>query len=135
MKTIDQLRTEYSSLSMEKCQNGLDDKYQTSHFAVERDTTMRKVAKQGFSIVCEVASRRGNPVGQRAAVWEKILGVKVDEVDRLYYAQLKNEVILHDLMIDNIIFKDIKLTSVNDDFFFVFEDFLYQVSVMKRGVF
>ena len=60
-------------------------------------------------------------------MWEKILGIRVDEIDRLYYAQLKQEVIQHDLMIDNIIFKDIKLTSVNDDFFFVFEDFLYQV--------
>ncbi|XP_063727711.1 TBC1 domain family member 19-like [Symsagittifera roscoffensis] len=127
VKSIEQLRVEYSSLCIDKCQSGLDDRYQSSHFAVERDAGVRRVAKQGLSAVCEVAARRGNPVGQRAVMWEKILGVRVDEIDRLYYSQMKNEVIQHDLMIDNIIFKDIKLTSVNDDFFFVFEDYLYQV--------
>ncbi|XP_075255661.1 TBC1 domain family member 19-like [Convolutriloba macropyga] len=127
VKTIEQLRQEYASLAIDKCQSGLDDRYQSSHFAMERDNVVRKVVKQGYSPVCEMAARRGNPVGHRAQVWEKILGIRVDEIDRLYYAQLKQEVIQHDLMIDNIIFKDIKLTSVNDDFFFVFEDFLYQV--------
>ena len=129
VKTFDQLKQDYSDLSLDKCQHGLDDRFPSSHFTMERENTTRKIVKQGYSVLGEVCGRRGCPVGQRAHVWEKTLGVHVDEIDRLYYAQLKNEVINHDLMIDNITFKDIKLTSVNDDFFFVFEDFLYQVSL------
>nr|XP_061816228.1 TBC1 domain family member 19-like isoform X2 [Nerophis lumbriciformis] len=47
--------------------------------------------------------------------------------DVLHYEQLKTGVIQHDLLVDNLIYKDVKLTASNDDYYFVFEDFLYQV--------
>ncbi|XP_015281756.1 PREDICTED: TBC1 domain family member 19-like [Gekko japonicus] len=47
--------------------------------------------------------------------------------DVLYYEQLKSNVILHDLLVDSLIYKDVKLTASNDDYYFVFEDYLYQV--------
>ena len=48
--------------------------------------------------------------------------------DALYYDQLKMCVLQHDLLVDSLIYKDVKLTAVNDDQYFVFEDYLYQVS-------
>uniref|UniRef100_H0V214 TBC1 domain family member 19 n=1 Tax=Cavia porcellus TaxID=10141 RepID=H0V214_CAVPO len=47
--------------------------------------------------------------------------------DILYYEQLKTNVIQHDLLVDSLIYKDVKLTASNDDYYFVFEDYLYQV--------
>uniref|UniRef100_A0ACB8E6Z9 Uncharacterized protein n=1 Tax=Sphaerodactylus townsendi TaxID=933632 RepID=A0ACB8E6Z9_9SAUR len=47
-------------------------------------------------------------------------------LDILYYEQLKSNVILHDLLVDSLIYKDVKLTASNDDYYFVFEDYLYQ---------
>ncbi|XP_007953849.1 TBC1 domain family member 19, partial [Orycteropus afer afer] len=50
-----------------------------------------------------------------------------DRLDVLYYEQLKTNVIQHDLLVDSLIYKDVKLTASNDDYYFVFEDYLYQV--------
>nr|XP_054755376.1 TBC1 domain family member 19-like [Lytechinus pictus] len=49
------------------------------------------------------------------------------ELDKLFYDQLKHYVFQHDLLVDNLYYKDVKLTATNDDQYFVFEDFLYQV--------
>ncbi|KAK2503106.1 hypothetical protein MC885_014021 [Smutsia gigantea] len=51
----------------------------------------------------------------------------IPELDILYYEQLKTNVIQHDLLVDSLIYKDVKLTASNDDYYFVFEDYLYQV--------
>ena len=56
----------------------------------------------------------------------RILGVAVDDVDRLYYEQLKQCVFQHELLVDSLIYKDVKLTATNDDQYFVFEDYLHQ---------
>ncbi|MXQ81705.1 hypothetical protein E5288_WYG011870 [Bos mutus] len=50
----------------------------------------------------------------------------IPELDILYYEQLKTNVIQHDLLVDSLIYKDVKLTASNDDYYFVFEDYLYQ---------
>ncbi|XP_038055873.1 TBC1 domain family member 19-like, partial [Patiria miniata] len=47
--------------------------------------------------------------------------------DKLYYEQLRSYVFQHDLLVDSLLYKDVKLTATNDDQYFVFEDFLYQV--------
>lgn len=36
-----------------------------------------------------------------------------------------------DLIVDKLVFKDVQLTATNDDQYFVFEDILYQVNVVK----
>ncbi|MEQ2194128.1 hypothetical protein XENOCAPTIV_024019 [Xenoophorus captivus] len=53
----------------------------------------------------------------------------------MHYEQLRAGVIQHDLLIDNLIYKDVKLTASNDDYYFVFEDFLYQVSSLLYETF
>ncbi|TRY71361.1 hypothetical protein DNTS_008143, partial [Danionella cerebrum] len=50
-----------------------------------------------------------------------------DDQDVAHYEQLKARVIHHGLLVDNLIYKDVKLTASNDDYYFVFEDYLYQV--------
>lgn len=71
--------------------------------------------------------------------------------DRFYYNQLKQNFLEHDLLVDTLMYKvsclllssnlsfekifsfsqfflqDVKLTAANDDCYFVFEDYLYQV--------
>uniref|UniRef100_A0A3Q2YW20 TBC1 domain family, member 19 n=1 Tax=Hippocampus comes TaxID=109280 RepID=A0A3Q2YW20_HIPCM len=79
------------------------------------------LAKQD-SAAAQQYSRRGCPTGLRADLWALILNSDV-----LHFEQLKAGVLQHDLLVDNLIYKDVKLTASNDDYYFVFEDFLYQV--------
>jgi len=60
-------------------------------------------------------------------IWRRVLGVRVDDIDVMYYDQLKTHVLQHELLVDSLVYKDIKLTATNDDQYFVFEDYLYQV--------
>lgn len=42
---------------------------------------------------------------------------------------MKNAVLMTDLIVDKLVFKDVQLTATNDDQYFVFEDMLYQVNL------
>ncbi|CAH3029161.1 unnamed protein product [Porites evermanni] len=56
--------------------------------------------------------------------------------DLLYFQQLKQYVVEYDMLVDSLITKDIKLTSSNDDDYFVFEDVLCQaLLVFSRDTF
>uniref|UniRef100_A0A3Q2QT79 TBC1 domain family, member 19 n=1 Tax=Fundulus heteroclitus TaxID=8078 RepID=A0A3Q2QT79_FUNHE len=79
------------------------------------------------SAAAQQYSRRGCPTGLRADLWALILNSTNQPQDVMHYEQLKAGVIQHDLLVDNLIYKDVKLTASNDDYYFVFEDFLYQV--------
>jgi len=63
----------------------------------------------------------------RAALWCSMLGLEIDDIDLMYYDSLKHCVLQHHLLVDSLIYKDVKLTATNDDQYFVFEDYLYQV--------
>lgn len=45
-----------------------------------------------------------------------------------YWEKLKNTILMTDLIVDKLVFKDVQLTATNDDQYFVFEDILYQVN-------
>lgn len=47
--------------------------------------------------------------------------------DIAHWEKLKNSVLMTDLIVDKLVFKDVQLTATNDDQYFVFEDILYQV--------
>lgn len=47
--------------------------------------------------------------------------------DLPHWEKLKNAVLMTDLIVDKLVFKDVQLTATNDDQYFVFEDILYQV--------
>uniref|UniRef100_A0A673LGL1 Rab-GAP TBC domain-containing protein n=1 Tax=Sinocyclocheilus rhinocerous TaxID=307959 RepID=A0A673LGL1_9TELE len=85
------------------------------------------VVSEQDSAAAQQYSRQGCPTGLRAQLWSLILNTTNDPEDITHYEQLKARVINHDLLVDNLIYKDVKLTASNDDYYFVFEDYLYQV--------
>uniref|UniRef100_A0A7N6C3L0 Rab-GAP TBC domain-containing protein n=1 Tax=Anabas testudineus TaxID=64144 RepID=A0A7N6C3L0_ANATE len=85
------------------------------------------VVTEQDSAAAQQYSRQGCPTGLRAELWALILNSTNQPQDVMHYEQLKAGVIQHDLLVDNLIYKDVKLTASNDDYYFVFEDFLYQV--------
>lgn len=87
----------------------------------------QKVLAQQDSAAAQQYVRQGSPTALRAELWALILNISSQPEDILYYEQLKTNVIQHDLLVDSLIYKDVKLTASNDDYYFVFEDYLYQV--------
>jgi len=72
-------------------------------------------------------AKRGCPLSNRSVLWRRILGVNVEDVDYMFFDHLKSGVLQHELLVDSLLYKDVKLTATNDDQYFVFEDYLYQV--------
>ncbi|XP_066241111.1 TBC1 domain family member 19 isoform X3 [Saccopteryx leptura] len=87
----------------------------------------QKVLAEQDSAAAQQYVRQGSPTALRAELWALILNISSQPEDILYYEQLKTNVIQHDLLVDSLIYKDVKLTASNDDYYFVFEDYLYQV--------
>uniref|UniRef100_A0A8D0DBA0 TBC1 domain family, member 19 n=1 Tax=Sander lucioperca TaxID=283035 RepID=A0A8D0DBA0_SANLU len=87
----------------------------------------KKVVLEQDSAAAQQYSRQGCSTGLRADLWALILNSTNQPQDVMHYEQLTAGVIQHDLLVDNLIYKDVKLTASNDDYYFVFEDFLYQV--------
>uniref|UniRef100_A0A3Q1GZH5 Rab-GAP TBC domain-containing protein n=1 Tax=Anabas testudineus TaxID=64144 RepID=A0A3Q1GZH5_ANATE len=116
VRDIPQLRRAYSELNLATGQLGIDDHAHIHPVVTEQD-----------SAAAQQYSRQGCPTGLRAELWALILNSTNQPQDVMHYEQLKAGVIQHDLLVDNLIYKDVKLTASNDDYYFVFEDFLYQV--------
>ncbi|GAB6027354.1 hypothetical protein CHUAL_001630 [Chamberlinius hualienensis] len=68
--------------------------------------------------------------GFRGQYWSQMLGVHIGPKEKIYYENLKTSVLEIDYMIDRLIIKDVKLTSSNDEQYFVFEEYLYQVMLL-----
>ncbi|OXB82923.1 UNVERIFIED_CONTAM: hypothetical protein H355_003365 [Colinus virginianus] len=93
----------------------------------DQSTQYLKILAEQDSAAAQQYVRQGCPTALRADLWALILNVSNQPEDILYYEQLKSNVIQHDLLVDSLIYKDVKLTASNDDYYFVFEDYLYQV--------
>uniref|UniRef100_A0A672J3P5 TBC1 domain family, member 19 n=1 Tax=Salarias fasciatus TaxID=181472 RepID=A0A672J3P5_SALFA len=117
VRDVPQLRQAYSELNLTNGQLGIDD---NAHIHPGLVAEQDSAAAQQYS-------RQGCPTGLRAELWGLILNSTNQPQDVMHYEQLKAGVIQHDLLVDNLIYKDVKLTASNDDYYFVFEDFLYQV--------
>uniref|UniRef100_A0A3Q0SJW4 TBC1 domain family, member 19 n=1 Tax=Amphilophus citrinellus TaxID=61819 RepID=A0A3Q0SJW4_AMPCI len=116
VRDIPQLRAAYTELNLTSGQMGIDDHALIHPVVMEHD-----------SAAAQQYSRQGCPTGLRADLWALILNATNQPQDAMHYEQLKAGVIQYDLLVDNLIYKDVKLTASNDDYYFVFEDFLYQV--------
>ncbi|XP_076829337.1 TBC1 domain family member 19 isoform X4 [Brachyhypopomus gauderio] len=129
VRDVPQLREAYPELSLSCSQLGIDDHAHVPPdlFESEHVHIGKKVVDEQDSAAAQQYSRQGCPTGLRAQLWALILNVTNDPEDVMHYEQLKTAVIHHDLLVDNLIYKDVKLTASNDDYYFVFEDFLYQV--------
>ncbi|CAL1539772.1 unnamed protein product [Lymnaea stagnalis] len=129
VKTLNELRIQYSDMAITHCQTGTDDLSDIPPELFENDRTKlgKKVLAANHAPITREFSKKGCPISMRAELWCQILGVELTKVDYLYYEQLKGYVLQHDLLVDSLLYKDVKLTATNDDQYFVFEDFLYQV--------
>lgn len=129
VKSINKLRLQYSEMAINQSQSGIDDSTDipVELFDVDRNKLGKKVINANHGPVAQEFSKKGCPISLRAMLWLQMLGVEIDDVDKLYYEQLKTSVLHHDLLVDSLLYKDVKLTATNDDQYFVFEDFLYQV--------
>uniref|UniRef100_A0A4W6CTC9 TBC1 domain family, member 19 n=1 Tax=Lates calcarifer TaxID=8187 RepID=A0A4W6CTC9_LATCA len=124
VRDIPQLRQAYSELNLTTGQLGIDDH---AHVHPGIHKKFKYALSYQDSAAAQQYSRQGCPTGLRAELWALILNSTNQPPDVMHYEQLKAGVIQHDLLVDNLIYKDVKLTASNDDYYFVFEDFLYQV--------
>ncbi|KAM5339510.1 TBC1 domain family member 19 isoform 3-T3 [Glossophaga mutica] len=119
----------FVELGLTTGQLGIDDSTQVPPELFENEHVRigHKVLAEQDSAAAQQYVRQGSPTALRAELWALILNVSSQPEDILYYEQLKTNVIQHDLLVDSLIYKDVKLTASNDDYYFVFEDYLYQV--------
>ncbi|KAM8938811.1 TBC1 domain family member 19 [Pelodytes ibericus] len=129
IKDIPELRDFFQELNLNTGQLGIDDSTQVPPelFENEHMRIGKKVLAEDDSAAAQQFVRQGCPTSLRAELWALILNISNQPEDILYYEQLKSNVIQHDLLSDSLIYKDVKLTASNDDYYFVFEDYLYQV--------
>uniref|UniRef100_A0A8C5T2F7 TBC1 domain family member 19 n=1 Tax=Malurus cyaneus samueli TaxID=2593467 RepID=A0A8C5T2F7_9PASS len=129
VKDIPELKEDFSELGLNIGQLGIDDSAQVppEFFENEHVRIGQKVLAEQDSAAAQQYVRQGCPTALRADLWALILNISNQPEDILYYEQLKSNVIQHDLLVDSLIYKDVKLTASNDDYYFVFEDYLYQV--------
>ncbi|XP_077632710.1 TBC1 domain family member 19 isoform X3 [Crocuta crocuta] len=119
----------FVELGLTTGQLGIDDSNQVPPELFENEHVRigQKVLAEQDSAAAQQYIRQGSPTALRAELWALILNISSQPEDILYYEQLKTNVIQHDLLVDSLIYKDVKLTASNDDYYFVFEDYLYQV--------
>ncbi|XP_065058679.1 TBC1 domain family member 19-like [Rhopilema esculentum] len=129
VKDIHELRKLFLQLDRQYPQCGIDDvtSSSTESFLHEWQKLGAKVVRKGHSAAARQYAKQGCPTGLRKKIWMCILGMEMENLDMLYYEQLKNFVFEYDLLVDKLIMKDVRLTTTNDDSFFVFEDIIYQV--------
>nr|DBA29262.1 TPA: hypothetical protein GDO54_009504 [Pyxicephalus adspersus] len=129
MKDIPELREFFGELNLNTGQLGVDDSTPVppEMFENEHLRIGKKILEEHDSAAAQQYVRQGCPTALRAELWALILNISDQPEDILYYEQLKSNVIQHDLLSDSLIYKDVKLTASNDDYYFVFEDYLYQV--------
>ncbi|KAB0368202.1 hypothetical protein FD755_019968 [Muntiacus reevesi] len=129
VKDIPELKEFFVELGLTTGQLGIDDSTQVPPELFENEHVRigQKVLTEQDSAAAQQYVRQGSPTALRAELWALILNISSHPEDILYYEQLKTNVIQHDLLVDSLIYKDVKLTASNDDYYFVFEDYLYQV--------
>lgn len=118
-------------MSITQPQSGVDDlpdiPGEMFEFEHSRLAATLSQSVHGSAAAAKEFAKRGCPLSHRSAIWRRILGVTVEDVDIMYFDHLKSGVFQHELLVDSLVYKDVKLTATNDDQYFVFEDYLYQV--------
>lgn len=129
VKDIWELQIQFSEMSINQSQTGVDDAVEIPPelFESERSKLACSIIQVQQIALAQEFAKKGCPISHRSAIWCQILGIEVEDIDILYYEQLKNCVFKHDLLVDNLVYKDVKLTTANDDQYFVFEDYIYQI--------
>ncbi|XP_078040185.1 TBC1 domain family member 19 isoform X3 [Augochlora pura] len=130
VKSLAQLRRVYAELAKGMPMLGVNPDMQSSenyaNLEEERIHLGEKVLRSNHAPIAQEFLKRGAPRSLRGRLWSLVLGSIVKENDVEYYEELKNMVLQYDIVIDNLIIKDVQLTARNDDQYFVFEDVLYK---------
>ncbi|XP_029656386.1 TBC1 domain family member 19-like [Octopus sinensis] len=71
--------------------------------------------------------KTGCPPGNRGSLWKLAVGLDEQRNNQNYYQYMKDLYLEYEMMIDSIIEEDIAGTVTNDDQYFVFEEFIYQI--------
>ncbi|KAM3831641.1 TBC1 domain family member 19 [Vipera latastei] len=129
VRDIPELKEYFIELDLNTGQMDIDDSAHVPPelFESEHVRLGQKVLMEQDSAAAQQYVRQGSPNSLRAELWALILNISSQPEDILYYEQLKSNVIQYNLLVDSLIYKDVKLTASNDDYYFVFEDYLYQV--------
>ena len=78
-------------------------------------------------IHCRTLLRSKDRDGElRPKLWQNVLQADVTQADRAIYEKLRRQVIENELISDKLLALDVRSTAGNDDFYFVFEDFILQ---------
>jgi len=96
-------------------------------FHNDRLKMAQKVLSSGRSEIATHFCRSGVPTTNRAEMWKLALNITSENSERISYGQIKQDVVQYDLLVDSLLYKDVKLTAVNDDYYFVFEDLIHQI--------
>ncbi|VDK33326.1 unnamed protein product [Taenia asiatica] len=70
---------------------------------------------------------KGCPLGFRSKVWLLCLSINASNEDKMHYLKLKRKVSQSGLLVDHLVYKEMKLIVSNDDMYFVFVDYIYKV--------
>ncbi|KAL7065410.1 hypothetical protein AAHC03_05185 [Spirometra sp. Aus1] len=90
-------------------------------------STLFKVLQHRSSQHARVFLQNGCPLGFRSKIWALCLNINVTRSDRAYYSQLKQNVAETDLVVDQLVHKEMQLIVGNDEMYFVFCDYIYKV--------
>uniref|UniRef100_A0A8C1G2S3 TBC1 domain family, member 19 n=1 Tax=Cyprinus carpio TaxID=7962 RepID=A0A8C1G2S3_CYPCA len=112
VRDIPQMREMYPELGLTYGQLGIDD-----HTVPLMFICISVVVSEQDSAAAQQYSRQGCPTGLRAQLWSLILNTTNDP--ECTCVRLK--------CLMPFLSQDVKLTASNDDYYFVFEDYLYQV--------
>lgn len=108
-KSLQDMKILYKELDPGNSHSGVDDALLESSscdsFATDWNKIGRKVIQHGSAPIARQYAKYGCPTGLRREVWCLILGLEVDDVDLLYFQQLKQYVIEYDMLVDSLITK------------------------------
>uniref|UniRef100_T1IJT5 Rab-GAP TBC domain-containing protein n=1 Tax=Strigamia maritima TaxID=126957 RepID=T1IJT5_STRMM len=124
-KDVQMLRKTFEELTANQCIYGPSENWRQ-----KREDVGKNVLQASCFLTSKEFAKYGFPQSLRANLWSQILGIKITDKEKLQYEQLKTFVYQHDLMIDKLIYKDVKLTAANDDQYFIFQDYLLQVMLL-----
>ena len=72
---------------------------------------------------------------KRPKLWLNALQIKVSQGDRAHYELLRRQVVEIEYLSDRLLIQDVHSTAGNDDFYFVFEDFILQsLMIFSRDI-
>lgn len=129
VESLEELQERFKELHIKRPQAGIDDQpgFPPELFSNDRIKLAAAILDSKLIHYAQEYIKQGCPMSYRYSLWKQALNVSITGEETLEYDCLKQLVVIQDLLTDALIYKDVKMTATNDDQYFVFEDYLYQV--------